>query len=474
MKKIHSSVLKVFFFVLIFSSLQSLFCQSKESIRSGAILHCWCWSFKTIEEKLPEIAEAGYTAIQTSPVNTCLVGEKGGLEIFGRNGGGKWYYHYQPTDWKIGNYQLGSRDDFISMCKKAHSLGIGVIVDVLPNHTTPDKSALSEDFVKACGGLEKLYHYNSRFSVQSDINRLQATTHSMGGLPDVNTENPLFQAYFMTFMNDVIDCGANGFRFDTAKHIGLPDDPLDPYAEKNNFWPLFTGKEGINGVYLHNASNLFLYGEVLQGENTREKDYAAFINVTASHYGASVRSQIKSQGLSAKHLTGWRNDAGEDKLVTWVESHDTYANAGESARLTNWQIRKGWAVIAARKGGVPLFFSRPRGAEGVQFPGESKIGDAGNDEFKNPEVVALNYFKIFAKGLDERLFNADEEKTVLCIERGNKGMVLVNAGAKAYKIKCQTALKDGAYTDKAHGFIFKVKNGVLTGKVDAEKICVIY
>ena len=472
MKKIRSLIIKAGIFLLFI--IQPLTAQSKESMKSGAILHCWCWYFKTIEEKLPEIAEAGFTSIQTSPINACLVGENGGLEIFGRNGGGKWYYHYQPTDWKIGNYQLGNRDDFISMCKKAHSLGVGVIVDVLPNHTTPDKSALSPDFVKTCGGMEKLYHYNSRFSVQSDINRLQATTHSMGGLPDVNTENPLFQAYFLKYMNDVIDCGANGFRFDTAKHIGLPDDPLDPYSEKNNFWPVFTGKEGVNGEYLHNPSNLFLYGEVLQGENTREKDYAQYINVTASYYGAAVRSQIKTDGLSAKHLMGWRNEAGADRLVTWVESHDTYANAGESAKLTNWQIRKGWAVIAARKGGVPLFFSRPKGAEATQFPGESKIGDSGNDEYKNPEVAALNKFRIFVRGLDEKLFNADEEKKVLCIERGNKGIVVVNAGTKGFKLKIQSSLKDGIYTDKAHGSSFKVKNGILSGKLNPEQIYVIY
>lgn len=446
----------------------------RDSIKNGAILHCWCWSFKTIEEKIPEIAAAGFSAIQTSPINTCLVGDKGGLEIFGKGGSGKWYYHYQPTDWKIGNYQLGSREDFNSMCLKAEQYGIGVIVDVVPNHTTPMKAALVPDFVKACGGIDKLYHANSVMGVKSYANRLQATSHSMGGLPDVNTENPLFQAYFMAFMNDAIDLGADGFRFDTAKHIALPDDPLDPAAEKNNFWPVFTGLEAVNGVSLHNAKNLFIYGEVLQGENTREKDYAKYIAVTASHYGTSLRAQIKGDSLSAKHLAAWRNEAGGDRLVTWVESHDTYANEGESAKLTNWQIRKGWAVIAARKDGTPLFFSRPQGAEGVQFPGASKIGDTGNDQFMNEEVAALNKFRLVVSGEDEKMFNADEEKKVLCIERGKKGLVMINAGQKDYKIKCQSALPDGTYTDRAHNTVFKVKNGILSGKIGAEKICVIY
>ena len=141
---------------LLVLNFSLLFAVPKSKIKDGTILHCWCWSFKTIEEKLPEIADAGFTAIQTSPINTCLEGENGGLELFGRNGGGKWYYQYQPVDWKIGNYQLGTREDFERMCKKAESLGIGVIVDVVPNHTTPQKAAVNPDFIKACGGIEKL------------------------------------------------------------------------------------------------------------------------------------------------------------------------------------------------------------------------------------------------------------------------------------------------------------------------------
>ena len=460
---------------LLVLNFSLLFAVPKSKIKDGAILHCWCWSFKTIEEKLPEIASAGFTAIQTSPINTCLVGENGGLELFGRNGGGKWYYHYQPVDWKIGNYQLGTREDFERMCKKAESLGIGVIIDVVPNHTTPKKEAVSPDFIKACGGIEKLYHANSSQSVKSFANRLQATSHSMGGLPDVNTENPLFQSYFMAFMNDAVDCGADGFRFDTAKHIALPDDPLDPAAQKNNFWPVFTGKEAVNGISLHKANELFLYGEVLQAENTREKDYAKYLAVTASHYGKTLRSQVKSDSLSAKYLKNWRNEAGGDRLVTWVESHDTYANEGESAKLTNFQLRAGWAVIAARKEGTPLFFSRPKGAEGVQFPGASKIGDAGNDEFKNPEVVALNNFRTAMRGEEENLFNADEDggTKILCIERGKKGVVIINTG-DAVKFKAVTSLPDGVYTDSAHGMQFKIKKGQITGKLNPHEIYVVY
>ena len=77
------------------------------------ILHAWSWSFDTIAANMKDIADAGYAYVQTSPANTCYVGENGGLALFSKpedSFSGKWYYYYQPTDWKIGNYLLGSRD----------------------------------------------------------------------------------------------------------------------------------------------------------------------------------------------------------------------------------------------------------------------------------------------------------------------------------------------------------------------------
>ena len=74
-----------------------------------------------------------------------------------------------------------------------------------------------------------LYHANGLKPIENYNDRLQCTTCGVGGLPDVNTENPDFQYYFMKYINELIDCGAGGFRYDTAKHIGLPSDPKDQY-----------------------------------------------------------------------------------------------------------------------------------------------------------------------------------------------------------------------------------------------------
>ncbi|MBQ1992593.1 MAG: hypothetical protein II233_07465, partial [Clostridia bacterium] len=119
-----------------------------DNISDGAILHCWCWSFNTIKDNMKEIADAGFSTIQTSPINQCKIGEDGGMQIQDKGDSynkGKWYYHYQPTDYVIGNYQLGTEEEFRAMCEEADKYGIKVIVDAVVNHMSGDKSVLREN-----------------------------------------------------------------------------------------------------------------------------------------------------------------------------------------------------------------------------------------------------------------------------------------------------------------------------------------
>ena len=78
----------------------------------------------------------------------------------------------------------------------------------------------------------------------------------------------------MQYVNDLIANGARGFRYDTAKHIGLPSDPKDSLAERNNFWDIATGREAIRDIRLAlPEDSLFIYGEVLQDKNVKEEEY---------------------------------------------------------------------------------------------------------------------------------------------------------------------------------------------------------
>lgn len=469
-----------------------------DNIADGVILHAFCWSFNTIKDNMADIAAAGYTTIQTSPANVCndtspnkkIMGsdEKDGTD-------GAWWWHYQPTEWKIGNYQLGTEDDYKAMCAEADKYGVKIITDVLPNHTTSNISEVSDEFIEAVGGeritdsdgttksITNLYHTNGFVKMDSTV-RNQVVNYSMGGLPDVNTENPAFQEYFLKYCNQLIADGCDGFRYDTAKHIALPSDPVDDSTSdndwENNFWPVATGKQSLTvnneTITLSNADDLFLYGEILQGTDIPYDEYSEYISMVASDYGYNLRQIIGAKNFSVANIMSWKHSVSANQLVTWVESHDTYCNDHQSAWMTDWQIRMCWAVIAARAGGTPLFFSRPDGSDGANgnYWGNNVLGAKGNDQFKDPEVIAVNRFRNAMVGEGEYLRNINNNSQILQIDRGTEGSCIINLSDSDYDISSPTTMADGTYEDTVSGNTFTVSDGILSGKILAGKIATIY
>ncbi len=438
----------------------------RDEVEDGAILHCFSWSFQTIEESLEDIAMAGFSAVQTSPINACYDGGNAGMDLYGQ---GKWYYHYQPTDWVIGNYQLGSREEFISLCEKAEEYGIKVIVDVAPNHTTTTTDAISQDFLTAVGGLEHMYHSKGKDTIVNYKDRADCVLGAVGGLYDVNTESKAFQDYFIAFLNDAIACGADGFRYDTAKHIGLPDDPKDEGVAKNNFWERVLTETDPERA-------LFVYGEVLQDGGERIADYIDTIGAaTASAYGERIRASFTTAVMKADLLTDLKLDGAEPNVVTWVESHDNYTGDGTGKSLDKEQIKLAYAFIAARAEGTPLFFARPYGATASNIWGTfNKIGMAGDNFYKDNVVTAANRFRNAMVGLPEKIYNPEGNERVVCLERGNKGLLMINAAVDAYTFDVEVGLEDGTYINRCDGTaVYEVKDGRLVGTLPSKGILIL-
>lgn len=427
----------------------------------GAILHVWDWSFKTIEENLKAIANAGYTSIQVSPI-------QGNKDINGEDKlTSKWWILYQPINFKIGNKQLGTKEQFREMCQKAKEYGINVYVDIIANHTgnngeptqypscvDPDILALGDDAWHM--PLKSTTDWDDRYDV----------THGCVGLPDLNTENKKIQELFRNYLQECLDCGADGFRFDTAKHIGLP---TDEGKCKSDFWPsVFTGLKTEEG------GRPYVYGEVLQGGADNFNEYSKYINVTASNYGSNVRQAVGFKGSpDVEKIEDYKSDGVDpSKLITWVESHDTYANdSEESTAMTDEQLKNGWALIASRSDANPLFFNRPAGRGKL----DGNIGDAGDDLWRDSDVVAVNKFRKEMKDKDEKL--VDLSKEVMIIERGegdDAGLVIVNMGNPMEISDQEINLSDGTYNNCASANTsFTVSNGKINGTIP-EGITVLY
>lgn len=441
-----------------------------DATNEDVILHVWSWNFPEIARSMHEIADAGYTMIQTSPVQPHYAPDGSCVEIFDpKVKKGNWYYYYQPTDWKVGNKILGSKEQMQAMLDSAAKYNVRVIVDVLPNHTAFDIDAVSPEFYKAVGGRDKMFHSNGLRPISDYQDRTECTLMGVGGLPDVNTENPDFQKYYMQFVNELLRMGVRGFRYDTAKHIGVHSDPKDKGVKENDFWDVALGRKAVKGVRMAlPEDSLFIYGEVLQDKGVPESEYADYMGQTASSYGHVLREALDKRSANGVDLKNWHHEAAPEYLTTWVESHDTYCNANESAHLTDDQIRTAWVFLTARQNGTPLFFSRPAGSTRDNYFGNNVLGARGNDEFKHTEVATVNKFRHAMRGQKEDL-QFSEDGQVWLVNRGKKGAAVVNVGSFANFVNLPTGLPDGTYRDKVYGQEFKVKKGRLTGALSPDR-----
>ena len=410
-----------------------------DNIQDGVILHCFNWKYNDIKAELDNIAEAGFTTIQTSPA------QPGG-------GTGTWWWLYQPLGFYIGTNELGTKAELESLCKEAENYGIKVIVDVVANHLAGDHSRIEDDLKPS-----KYWH---TFGGGIDWKNRWQVTHGEIGMPDIATENSYVQQKVGNYMQELKSVGVDGIRWDAAKHIGVP-------SEDDNFWSSVT-KYG-----------LYNYGEILGGPDDRAsgnedimKEYTDYITVTDSNYGKTLRDSFNSG--DAPDSSGNWCDRGIscDKLIYWAESHDTWSNNkdwGYSNDMSQNVIDRAYAVAASQNEVTALYFSRPSS----KIKDNIKIGEKGSTHFTSSEVAEVNKFHnamngkadCYKKSNDCSVITRKDGGAVIVKGSGSGNVSVENGGGYA---------KPGTYVDRISGNTFTVTSSSISGQVGSSGIAVIY
>ena len=425
--------------VMLFTMASNIFADNKyglkDNIQDGVILHCFDWTLADIQEEIPNIAKAGFTAVQTSPVH-----ERAGK-------GSVWYDVYRPYDFKIGN-GLGTEADLKALCAKAHEYGVKVIVDVVANHT---------DYGNVASRLldESLYH--ERFGVGNWHDRHQVT-FGMIGMWDLDTNNPTVQAIIKQYIQDLKACGVDGVRWDAIKHIGLP-------SEGDSFMQNVVDQEMYN------------YGEILDStggdDNVLFPEYQTYMSITDNGYGNGFANSFAGGSINESVGNFNRRNAKTEKLVYWGESHDTYANdGGESKNKSQNVIDRAYAVVAGNNGATALYFSRPFQKD----KGAIKFGDKGSVHFKDAEVAQVNHMHNVCAGEPNYYVKGNgvcaqvrKSGAIIVLGNGSDRDVTVANGAGDGKW-----LKSGTYKDMVGGGAFTVNASTISGHVGESGIAVIY
>lgn len=405
------------------------------NVADGSILHAYMWTFNGIKNALPQISSAGYKAVQVSPVQKT-------------KGTGQWYLLYQPCNFDIGNTQLGTYDEFVSLCSTANNYGIKIIVDAVLNHVADNgTSGQWDNAVDASLKNSSLYH--NLGSIGNYQNRYEVTQKNLGNGPDLYTQHSDVQTIILNFLNKAVAAGAGGFRFDAAKHIETNSGEDAGQSWSGSFWTNILA--GLN-----NAGNLYLYGEVLPDLGDNDEAYLNLYDITTHGYLWTLSDAFNNGNLTGiATINHYNHSVAADKALVYAENHDTYEH-GESSGFSYWKRKAMYAILIARAGMTPLILDRPT-----------------DDIWSDSDIAALNNFRNEMVGLGEYL--RFPSNPVLIIERGTKGVVIVNVGGGASSINSPTNLAVGSYSSKSTtAATFTSSGGNLTGTIPANSVIVLY
>jgi alpha-glucosidase len=183
---------------------------------------------------------------------------------------------YDVADYKTIDPLFGTNEEFYELLAKAHSLGLRIIVDVVPNHSS-DQHELFQAALKAAPGSpeREIYIFRDGKGANGELppnnwesvfggNAWTRTTNPDGtpgqwylhifdsSQPDFNWENPKVTDLFEDILSFWLDKGVDGFRIDVAhglvKEVGLPDVKVGATHVVDETEHPFWGQEGVHDI----------------------------------------------------------------------------------------------------------------------------------------------------------------------------------------------------------------------------------
>ena len=412
---------------------------SKPNVNSKAktdglnILHCFDWSLTSIMNNIADIKEAGYDAIQTSPLQI----PKDYNKNWAQYESGNWWKMYQPVSFSLGTLNtsswLGGSYELKALTTVAKNYDIKVIVDIVCNHLAGSDSSSTYDSEVNNYESELYADSNTLHPYVSSSDTIEGIVRGNIGMPDLNTSNSKVQNRILNYLKSLIDLGVEGFRFDAAKHIETSNDGI--YS--SSFWENVLG--GARTYASGLGVDLFAYGEIL-APNNAVRDCADYINyaemdaITESGIEYEYRNNINSKNAYSR--SDYACGLNTSNVVLWGESHDNYMNdSHETTSMSQTTIDYVYALMAARKQAHLLYFTRPSGT----------IGTPNTNTFGSSLVVAANTFHTGMGNVNEAHYTSG---SVSYVERygSHQGVVIINPSASSKTITF-TNISNGTYID---------------------------
>ncbi|MGE0490332.1 MAG: alpha-amylase family glycosyl hydrolase [Vulcanimicrobiota bacterium] len=281
------------------------------------------------------------------------------------------FHGYWALDFTRQDQRWGPPEHLDELLAKSKARGLGVVLDVVVNHTNPIDS-------KHAGALfvgdrkiadygndpEGIFHHNGFLDLGQAYEPTAWQTQNLHGLADLNQTNPWVDRHLKQAYTDWLERGFTGFRLDTARHVC----PTWLSGFANHLWK--------------RRPDALLFGEWWDGGADVEPavEFARETGMHLTDFGLSRRLTGALLGQGFEPVADYL--ALDDRLpdpfstVTFLDNHDMprflsqARSRGLSAAQARGRLEAGLALLMCLRG-IPCIYygteqylhqlTRPRG-----------------------------------------------------------------------------------------------------------------
>jgi len=313
--------------------------------------------WKGLTNHLQYIKDLGVTAVWISPVSRQEPLSRDRLEAS--------YHGYFTKDFATPNEHFGSRLDLQNLVTSAHTLGLKMILDVVPNHTADyflgTSTTYSPSTYAPAAPLNNPNYFHHAGDCRFDGTETQAQLEvcDLGGLDDLDQSNSFVDSYLKTTYRDwITGVGFDGVRVDAARSI--PQTWLQSFQQ-------YVGVPTFGEIFDGNINYVSSY----QNYEWGVLDFPFFF---------TVRDALSTDG-NFNNLSGLFSQdykyANANRIETFLDNHDRarfLARAGD-----NFQRLRSALTLTMTARGVPvIYYGTEQADNGNMNPYEVPIANKDN------------------------------------------------------------------------------------------------
>ncbi|KTG10934.1 alpha-amylase [Haloprofundus marisrubri] len=365
------------------------------------------------------------------------------------------YHGYWARDFEDPNPFFGDMETFQNLVDTAHANGIKVVIDFVPNHTSPstadgelEDGVLYDDDQYAAAYSDdpnSYFHHNGGTDYSSYEDQIYRNLYN---LADFDHQEAYIDQYLKDAIKQWLDTGIDGLRVDAVAHM----------APK---WQ----KTLMDTIYDHRP--VFTFGEWFLGADQYNQRYYDFSNDSGMslldfRFGQEIRQVLRDfsddwNGFwSVLQETASEHDQVVDQ-VPFIDNHDMerFTVAGGDTRNTDMAL----AVLLTSRGTPTVYYGTEQYLTGGNDPNNRKPMPSFDTTTTAYEVIQTlaplrksNAALAFGD-TEQRWINSD----VFVYERefgDNVVLVAINRSLDWYDVSgVYTALPEGSYSDALGGLL---------------------